>query len=202
MVAERNRLALDLHDAVSQKLFGLVLGADTAATLLERDPAAARAQVLKLRHLAQEANEELRSLVFQLRPPNLELDGLYGALRKHVEVLQRLQQREIELDLTDGLAPDPDRDAEVLRIAQEALQNALRHAEARHVAVRLHGGDDGLVLEVVDDGVGFDPGDSELRSRRLGLTSMEERARRLGGRLTIRSAAGEGTTVRLEVGSG
>jgi signal transduction histidine kinase len=202
IVAERNRLALDLHDAVSQKLFALVLAAETAATLLQRDPVAARDQVVKLRTLAQDAHEELRSLVFELRPPDLERDGLCGALRKHVEVLQRLQQREIELDLADGLPRYPARDAEVLRIAEEALQNALRHADAAHIAVKLNGDDGGLVLEVVDDGVGFDPGDPEVRSRRLGLTSMEERARRLGGQLTIRSAAGAGTTVRLEAGVG
>src|SRR5262249_60863965 len=93
VVAERNRLALDLHDAVSQKLFALVLSAETAATLLERDPKAARAQVTKLQSLAQEALDELRSLVFELRPPDLERDGLCGALRKHVELLRRAQQR-------------------------------------------------------------------------------------------------------------
>jgi len=197
--AERNRLALDLHDAVSQKLFGGVLTAETAAMLFDRDPAAAREQVGKLAALAQEALDELRSLVFELRPPDLERDGLCGTLRKHVEVVRRLQGQEIELDVDDGVALDPARDAEVFRIAQEALHNAIRHAGAGHIAVRLH--DDGgtAVLEVADDGHGFDPGDMTLRSRSLGLTSMEERAERLGGTLTIRSAPGSGTTVRLEV---
>lgn len=202
IVAERNRLALDLHDAVSQKLFGLVLSAEAAGTLLERDPGAAREQVAKLQTLAQEALDELRSLVFELRPPDLEHDGLGGALRKHVEVLRRLQQREIELDIADELPTDAVRDREVFRIAQEALQNALRHADAPHVAVRLRADDGGLLLEVEDDGVGFEPDAPGLRSRQLGLTSMEERAQRLGGRLQIRSARGAGTTVRLEVGAG
>src|SRR5207302_7222126 len=111
--------------AVSQKLFGLVLSAEAAATLLEgRDAPGAREELAKVRALAQEALEELRSLVFELRPPDLEKDGLAGALRKHVEVLRRLQQREIELDLADGLPVDEARDREVLRIAQEAVQNA------------------------------------------------------------------------------
>jgi signal transduction histidine kinase len=201
ILAERNRLALDLHDAVSQKLFGLVLNAEAAGTLLERDPAAARDQVRKLQGLAQEALDELRSLVFELRPPDLAKDGLCGTLRKHVEVLRRLQQQQIDLDVDDELPADPTRDGEILRIAQEALHNALRHAEARHVAVRLHAEDGRLLLEVEDDGVGFEPDEARLRSRRLGLTSMEERAQRLGGRLEIRSARGSGTTVRLEVGS-
>jgi signal transduction histidine kinase len=202
VVAERNRLALDLHDAVSQKLFGLVLSAEAAATLLERDPAAAREQVAKLQTLAQEALDELRSIVFELRPPDLEKDGLPGALRKHVAMLGRLQQREIELDVDDALPSDAARDGEVLRIAQEALQNALRHANAEHVVLRLHSDTGRLVLEVADDGVGFEPGGTGLRSWRLGLTSMEERAQRLGGRLELRSTPGAGTTVRLEVGAG
>src|SRR3954463_14160826 len=82
--AERNRLALELHDAVSQKLFGLVLNAEAAGTLLESDPKAARVQVDRLRALAQEARDELRSLMLELRPPDLERDGLCGTLRKHV----------------------------------------------------------------------------------------------------------------------
>ncbi len=202
IVAERNRLALDLHDAISQKLFGLVLSAEAAGTLLERDPAAAHEQIEKLRTLAQEALDELRSLVFELRPPELEKDGLGGALRKHVEVLRRLQQREIELEIADELLADPVRDREVLRIAQEALQNALRHADAKHVSLRLRTEDERLLLEIEDDGVGFEPDAPGLRSRRLGLTSMEERSRRLGGRLEIDSARGSGTTLRLEVGGG
>jgi len=200
--AERNRLALELHDAVSQKLFGLVLNAEAAGTLLESDPDAARAQVGKLQALAKEALDELRSLMFELRPPDLERDGLGGTLRKHVDVLRHLQDAEIELEVRAALPADPARDREVLRIAQEALQNALRHAEAKRIAVRLRGDDAGLVLEIEDDGTGFDPDAPGLRSRRLGLTSMEERAERLGGWLEIRSAPGAGTTVRLEVGAG
>jgi len=202
IVAERNRLALDLHDAVSQKLFGLVLNAEAAATLLERDPAAARERLTKLRELAQEALEELRSLVFELRPPDLERDGLAGALRKHVELLRRLEQHEIELVLAGDLRADVERDREVLRIAQEALGNALKHARATRFAVRLGAEAGRLLLEVEDDGIGFDPAAPGARSRRLGLTSMEERARRLGGTLEIRSAPGSGTTVRLEAGGG
>jgi signal transduction histidine kinase len=202
IAAERNRLALDLHDAVSQKLFALVLSAEAARTLLERDPAAASDQVEKLQGQAQEALEELRSLVFELRPPDLEKDGLAGALRKHVELLGRLGEQELELVVDDGIPADPHRDGEVLRIAQEALQNARKHAQANHLAVRLRIDEDGLLLEVEDDGVGFDPDAPATRSRRLGLTSMEERAQRVGGTLEIRSAPGAGTTIRLRAGGG
>lgn len=198
VLSERNRLALDLHDAVSQKLFGLVLNAETAATLLERDRAAARDQVLKLQELAREALDELRSLIFELRPPELERDGLCGALRKHVDVLGRVQPVPVELEGDLELEGDARRDGEVFRIAQEALQNALRHARATRVVVRLRGDDSRIVLDVVDDGIGFDPAAAGVRSRRLGLTSMEERAHRLGARLEIQSAEGSGTTVHFE----
>jgi signal transduction histidine kinase len=202
ILSERNRLALELHDVVSQKLFSLVLSAEAAATLLDRDADAARAQMTRLQELAREALDELRSLIFELRPPDLERDGLCGALRKHVEVLRRLQPTPIELEGDLEVEADARRDQEVFRIAQEALQNALRHAHASRVVVRLHGEDGALRLEVEDDGVGFDTDAPELRSRRLGLTSMEERAQRIGGRLELRSAAGAGTTVRLETTHG
>jgi signal transduction histidine kinase len=200
ILSERNRLALELHDVVSQKLFSLILSAEAAGTLLERDVPAAQAQVQRIQQLAREALEELRSLILELRPPELERDGLEGALRKEVAMLQRLHGVEIALEL-DAVAANGAAHAEagVLRIAQEALHNALRHAGAHRVALRLQTGAERLVLEVTDDGVGFSPDDPELRSRHLGLTSMEERARDLGGRLEIRSALRAGTTVRLEV---
>jgi signal transduction histidine kinase len=198
ILSERNRLALELHDAVTQKLFGLVLAAESAATMVRLDSEAAAKQLARLQALAQEALDELRSLIFELRPPEVERDGLCGALRKHVGLLAP-RRPGIALELEDELPRDPKRDAEVLRIAQEALNNAIRHADADHVRLRLGAEDGMLVLEVEDDGVGFDPTAAELRSRRLGLTSMEERARRLRGRLAIDSARGSGTRVRLEV---
>ena len=94
---------------------------------------------------------------------------------------------------------DPACAAEILRIVEEALHNAVRHAEAHTVTVHLHGADHTLSVQVTDDGIGFDPSDPELRSRHLGLTSMEERARELGATLTFDTRIGSGTTVSLEV---
>jgi signal transduction histidine kinase len=210
MLSERNRLALELHDAVSQKLFGVTLAAESAATLLDRhDDVAAREQVQRLRGLAGEAQDELRALIQELRPPDLARDGLCGALRKQAATLGRLHGVAIDVEADDGVSAGADgtADAELLRVAQEALANALRHARgARRVVVRLgrrqDRGGGGVVLEVADDGPGFDPADPDLRGRHLGLTSMETRAARIGGRLTIASAPGAGTTVRLEVPGG
>jgi signal transduction histidine kinase len=206
ILSERNRLALELHDVVSQKLFSVMLTAEAAATQMDRDLVAARAQLERLRELAGEALEELRSLILGLRPPELERDGLADTLRKEVEMVARTHGTQIELSIDPGLpgllgngdgdGGDPDRELAVLRIAHEALHNAVRHAHADHVMVRLAGEDGKLVLEVSDDGVGFDPQAPDVRSRHLGLTSMEERARESHGRLKIRSAPGQGTTVR------
>jgi signal transduction histidine kinase len=199
IVEERNRLARELHDAVAQKLFAVVLAAESAATLLGRDRAATAAELERAQGLAREAMTELRSLIFELRPPALEAEGLAVTLRKHVEVLRRTSGQDVVLR-ADGVPRLPaESESEVLRVAQEALQNAVRHAGARRVEVRLSDGDGRLVLEVSDDGAGFDPAAPEVRSRRLGLTSMEERAEALGGSLAIESAPGRGTRVRLEV---
>jgi signal transduction histidine kinase len=200
ILSERNRLALELHDVVSQKLFSLNLAAEAAATLLDRGPDQARPQLDRVRDLAREALAELRSLIMGLRPAELERDGLEDVLRKEATMLQRVHGVTVRLE-SDGAVRQVEggRDAEILRIVEEALHNAVRHAAATTVTVRLRGDDDTLTVEVADDGIGFDPFDPELRSHHLGLTSMEERARELGGRLQLSSGAGGGTVVRLEV---
>jgi signal transduction histidine kinase len=200
IVEERNRLARELHDAVSQKLFGVVLTAESAATLLDRDPDAAREQLTRLGGLAREAQEELRALIDELRPPSLAIEGLATALRKHVAVLRRVFGVDVGLRVAGALRLDPEAEGEVFRIAQEALQNAMRHSHAERVEVRLEADNGRVDLAVADDGIGFEAANPELRGRRLGLTSMEERARAVGGVLTIESEPGAGTTVRLEVG--
>jgi len=199
IVEERNRMARELHDAVSQKLFGLVLNAESASTLLRRDPEAAAEQLARLSEVAHDALEELRGLIFELRPASLEEEGLAATLRKQVDMLERVHGRDIELRITGTTAAPPETESEVLRIAQQALDNALRHADAERIELRLQGRDGRLTVTVADDGVGFDPRAPGLRSRRLGLTSMEERARALGGTLAVVSRPGEGTTVTLEV---
>ena len=200
ILSERNRLALELHDVVSQKLFSVMLTAEAAATQIDDDPIAARAQLGRLRDLSKEALDELRSLILGLRPPELERDGLAGTLRKEVEMVARTHGTDVELQIDPGFASDGgERELALLRIAHEALHNAVRHAHAEHVVVRLTGDDGRTVIEVSDDGIGFDPHAADVRSRHLGLTSMEERTRELQGHLKIRSAPGQGTTVRVEI---
>jgi signal transduction histidine kinase len=198
IVEERNRLARELHDAVAQKLFGVVLAAESGTALLQRDVEQAGAQLQLVRELAREAVEELRSVIVHLRPAALESQGLAVALGKHVDVLRRTHGREIGLDVIGDAFVAAHIEGDVFRIAQEALHNALRHAAAEHIGLHLccdgHGG---IRLTVTDDGAGFDP--TEVRSTRLGLTTMHERARAAGGTLEIESSPGAGTTVRLQV---
>ena len=197
IVEERNRLARELHDAVTQKLFGVVLAAESGTALLAHDPEQTAAQLALVRDLAREAMEELRSVIVHLRPAALETQGLAVALAKHVDVLRRSHGREIALEVS-GDAPVPAAvEADIFRIAQEALHNALRHAGAATIAVRLRCEPGRVALTVADDGSGFDPG--AVRSRSLGLTTMAERARAAGATLAIDSVPGAGTTVALEV---
>ena len=201
IVEERNRVARELHDSVSQRLFGVVLATETAAELLDRDPAAARLQLERAQQLAHGSMDELRSLIFELRPAALADEGLAAALGKHIGVLRRVHDQDIALRVAGSGRLGAAAESQVFRIAQEAVNNALRHAGARHIAVGLDARNGGVALTVDDDGAGFDPASPALRSRRLGLTSMEERARALGGTLTIDSRPGAGTCIRLEVGA-
>src|SRR4051812_41005579 len=199
VVEERNRVARELHDSVTQNLFGVVLAAESAATLLERDPATARIQLQRVQELARAGMDELRSLIFELRPAALADEGLAATLRKHIGVLRRVHDQDIVLEVAGTPRLNGSTDGDVLRIAQEAVNNALHHASASRIEVGLDARNGTLVLTVSDDGVGFDPADPAVRARRLGLTSMEERARALGGALSIDSVPGSGTSVRLEV---
>ena len=203
LTQERGRLARELHDAMSQSLFSLQLAADTAERLLPGDPAGAAAQLAIVRTLSTQVAAELRTMVDGLRPADLERDGLAAVLAAQLTLAGRVHGVDVELRVDDPPDLDPAAEHEVLRIAQEAVTNALRHAGASCVRVRLATADDHsrpeAVLQVADDGRGFDPEARAIRSRRLGLTSMHERAASLGGRLTITSAPGEGTTVELRV---
>jgi len=202
IVAERNRIARELHDAVTQKLFSLRLTADAAAALVDRDPARAAVELGNVRRLAAEVSDELRAVVVGLLPVDLSGDGLDAALRKQAELLNRVH----EADVVFVGCPVPKltsaRREALYRIAQEALHNALRHGRPGRVEIDLASFDGQVVLQVRDDGVGFDPALSEQAARKLGLSSMRERARSVGGRMAVTSAPGGGTTVRVEVATG
>ncbi|MEU6176135.1 GAF domain-containing sensor histidine kinase [Streptantibioticus parmotrematis] len=202
IAGERARIAHGLHDAVAQKLFSLRLTAQAAATLVDRDPARAKGELREVARLAAEAADELRAVVVELRPAALDEDGLTATLRDQVEVLDRAHAARIAFTAHAVRALPAQQEEALLRVAQEALHNALRHSGATGVDVRLEGRDRGAVLRVRDDGRGFDASRVRRAGRHLGLVSMRDRAAGVGGRLTVDSAPGEGTLIEMEVPGG
>jgi signal transduction histidine kinase len=201
---ERTRLARELHDSVTQTLFSLSLAAESAVAMAgpAAEPRLAE-QLDRLRELAGSALAEMRSLVETLRPADLEADGLVGALRKRVELLRRVHDVPLSLSVRGPVRlRDQTLEREVFRVATEALSNALQHAGAHRISVTLETGGDAVKLVVSDDGAGFDLAAVRRTSRRLGLTSMRERAEALGGVLHVDTAPGDGTRLTLEVPAG
>ncbi|MGW0907586.1 GAF domain-containing sensor histidine kinase [Streptomyces sp. NPDC002853] len=199
---ERSRLAHELHDAVSQKLFSLRLTAQAAAALVDRDPSRAKGELQQVAALAAEAADELRAAVVELRPAALDEDGLVATLRTHTQVLDRAHSAAVTFDSHAVRALPAAQEEAMLRVAQEALHNALRHSGAERVCVTLVRRGAGAALRVTDDGCGFDPRVIRRAGRHLGLVSMRDRAGGVGGRLTVESEPGKGTTIEMEVPGG
>jgi PAS domain S-box-containing protein len=194
---ERQRLARELHDSISQSLFGIALGARTAREHLDRDPSAARAPLEYVLQLAEAGMAEMRALIFELRPESLEKEGLVGALAKQAAALRARHGITVD-EVVDAEPEAPVVVKEALfRIAQEALNNIAKHARASHVELRLTSSGEALVAEIRDDGAGFDSG-AQFPGH-LGLQSMQERASRLGGNVQIISSGGQGTIVRATI---
>lgn len=194
---ERRHLARELHDSVSQAIYSVVLTAHAAQQRTGRDPEGARAALDTVIELAEAALAEMRALIFELRPEALAEVGLIGALHRQLD----------GLELRHGLATVRHLGAEpdlafatkqvLLRVAQEAIHNVVKHARASTVTVRTATHLGSVELEIGDDGIGFAPDGSY--PGHLGLTSMHERVAALGGRLLVDSAPGRGTTVRVRV---
>lgn len=199
---ERARIAHELHDAVAQKLFSLRLTAQAAAALVDRDPARAKDELAHVTRLAAEAADELRAVVVELRPAALDEDGLVATLRTQAEVLNRAHSAQVAFDCGKIRALPASQEEALLRVAQEALHNALRHAHAETVRVSLEARGNGAVLRVADDGRGFDPSTVRRAGRHLGLVSMRDRATGAGGSLAVDSAPGRGTVIEMEVPGG
>ncbi|WP_432837023.1 sensor histidine kinase [Dactylosporangium sp. CA-092794] len=208
--AEPARLARDLHDSVVQTLYGISLGAGTAAELLYGNPAHAEASLAWIKETAAAGLTDLRGIILRLRPETLVGAGLATALKGVFETLHaasgltdsspdgRPAGWGLQLDADPPVSPQVEE--ALYRIALEALGNAARHAAASQVTLRLAGDDSHVVLEVIDDGVGFAP--DGPHPGRLGLRSMRERAALLGGTLDIHSAPGAGTVVRAALPTG
>jgi len=197
---ERGRLSRDLHDSVTQTLYGVTLYAQAASRLLKASDTARAAEHLEeLERGARQALQEMRLLVFQLRPPVLEKEGLVAALQARLDAVEGRTGVQATLHAEcPGDDLDPAIEEGLYWVAQEALNNVLRHASARGVCVALECDAARIVLEVRDAGAGFDPQAVAGRGG-VGLPAMAERTAQMGGTLTIESAPGKGTCVRVEV---
>lgn len=196
---ERQRLSRELHDSVSQALYGIGLAAETTRVLLEQDPARAAQSNDMIRSLAQSGLDEMRALLFELRPKSLELEGLVAALQKQAAALEARFEIPVETVLCEEPAVALPVKEALYRIAQEALHNAVKHAQPTRLEIGLSTDGDTVLLRVQDNGGGFDPHTSY--PGQLGLQTMQERAAKVGGTLHFESALGKGTRVYVRIPS-
>ena len=190
---ERQKLARELHDSVSQALYGIALGARMARTLLDRDPQRVADPLDYVLQLAEAGLAEMRALIFELRPESLVTEGIVAALVKQDASLKA--RHNIVVSTTFGPEPEVALSTKeaLYRIAQEALHNTVKHARATSADLRLERKDEMLTLLVRDNGVGFNAARSF--PGHLGLISMRERIERVGGTIVVDSAPGQGTTI-------
>jgi signal transduction histidine kinase len=195
---ERARLARELHDSVTQSLYSVTLLAEAVARLVSSGDHQTAAEYLReLRETAQESLREMRLLIFELRPVVLEKHGLGEALRLRLEAVEARSGLSTNLQV-EGLEKLPyGTKVELYQIAQEALNNILKHAHASKVQINLRFFEELTCLEVIDDGHGFDP-EQAARGGGLGLSGVAERVEKIGGRLQIDSAPGKGTRMQVE----
>ena len=199
VMEERERLAQDLHDLVTQSLYSLTLLAEAARRMIRAGkPERAIDHITRLGENAQDALKEIRLLVYKLRPHALEREGLVGALQQRLAAVERRAGVKAHLISNETIKLTAPLEEGLYCIALEALNNALTHAKASSVTVRIQTVNDLVELEVKDNGIGFDPRRVRIREG-IGLASMQERAKRMGGTLCIQSSPGKGTLISVRV---
>lgn len=198
VLEERNRLARELHDSVTQSLYSVTLYAEAGRRLaLAGDTERTVDYLDRLGDTGHQALKEMRLLLHKLRPLALQQEGLVSALRHRLDAVEGKVGVKHGLHVEGHIDLSPGVEEALYHISQEALNNALKHAEATEIVVTLAAGDDVIELLVADNGSGFDP--REVRSGGMGLSTMRERAQRFGGELSVTSAPGQGTTVRVRL---
>ena len=197
VLEERQRLARELHDSVSQVLYSIGLGAKAARAALAHDPARLNEALDYVDHLAEAGQVEMRALIFELRPESLRNDGLVAALEKQAAVLRTRHQIAVQAQLCPEPAVSMVVKEALYRVSQEAIHNIIKHANATQVTLAMECSKNEICLEVSDNGCGFDP--LAGYPGHLGLQSMRERATRCKGHLTIESAPDRGTRIRLVI---
>ncbi len=198
IVAERNRLARELHDAVTQTLFSASLIADVIPQTLKRDPERALQNAEELRELTRGALAEMRTMLLEMRPESLRRADIKALLTQLADAFVGRVRTPLQLNINGDCEVAHDVKIVFYRVTQEALNNIAKHSGARHVAVHLDCQPGHLHLSIQDDGLGFDSG--SIPPGHMGIGIMHERASSIGARLTIESPLGQGTTVALDWG--
>jgi PAS domain S-box-containing protein len=197
-LSERQRLVRDLHDSVSQKLYGLVTLTEAAQAALEAGSTVNPSQVLsRIGENARQAVKEMRLFLYQMQPIDLEKDGLVSVLHHRLAAVEGRADIKARLLADEEIALSKDKEVALYFIAQEALNNVLRHAHAKSVSVTIKQGSRNVILEIVDDGRGFDP--KKLDRAGLGLRNMRERALQIDGKIKIVSKPDQGTNIVIRV---
>ncbi len=196
---ERQRLARELHDSVTQTIFSMTLTTQSALLVLDRDRQQVVAQLDRLDQLAQSALTEMQVLISELAPETPSGGGFLAALKQHLEDRHRLDNLSVTLAVEGDRRLDLAEEASLFRIAQEALNNVVKHAGTSEAALRLHLAEP-IWMEIEDCGAGFDP-QQAISGGRVGLAGMRERAAEIGWTLAIESAPGQGARIRVEKGA-
>jgi signal transduction histidine kinase len=196
---ERQRLSRELHDSVTQSLYGICLYAQAAAGKIElQEIEQARQYIDDIQNTAQESLSDMRLLIYELRPPILEKEGLAAAIQSRLTSVEERAglKSSLNSNLTDRLALDVEEG--LYQIAREALNNIIKHARAKNVSICVQKNRETVSMEILDDGIGFVPANA-CRQGRLGIASMQERARSHGWHFDITSTPGNGTCIKVEV---
>ncbi|HSB67225.1 MAG TPA: sensor histidine kinase [Anaerolineales bacterium] len=196
IVRERQRLARELHDSVTQTIFSMTLTTQSAVLILDKNPTLLAPQLERLKQLAQSAMVEMHTLISELRPEQVTGGGLVAALRQLITIQHLPEGLSVTLDVDGDQELTPLEAQNLFRISQEALNNVVKHAKAKNVSLHVHI-DRPYWIEINDDGQGFDPHQA-LEGGQIGLAGMHERAEEIGWSISIQSAPGEGTHIRVE----
>lgn len=198
-VSERNRVARELHDSVTQSLYGIILNSDaTLLALSAGNSDKAEQRLRQLKEIAREAMTETRLLIYQLRPSILEEIGLTAALCERLEAVEVRSGLAVSFHADDDVTLPPDVEAELFRVILEGLNNIIKHARARHVQLQIAAEPGCCRVVLTDDGAGFDVA-TAARYGGYGLKTIEERLQQVGGKLSITSEPGRGTRLEMEI---
>jgi signal transduction histidine kinase len=203
LLEERQRLARELHDSITQLLYGLVMLTEAGQTQLEgkgAQPDVARHTFVRIGETARQVIKEIRLFIHQLRPSALEQEGLVGAIQLRLAAVEGRADIQTRLQADETIRLPRMVEESLYQVTQEALNNTLRHAQATSVTVTLQQHDDYVLLEICDNGSGFDP--HAHRTGGMGLENMQVRVQNLGGTIDLLSTPGQGTTVRVVVPGG